>query len=363
MTTRLLKTSLAAAALACCGAALADVTFYEYDNYSGRAFTVHDPIDNFQRGGFNDRAASVVVTGRPWEVCDDAGFRGHCYILRPGNYPSLGSMGLNDRISSARWVDRNGQFAPDRWAPQPLPGQVTFYERDNFRGPSFSTTSDIRNLREVGFNDRASSLVVVGDRWEACDDRGYRGHCVYLRPGNYPNLEAMGMGNSITSVRMMPADQPVADTGWAPPAPPAYDARRRPQEQLFQAQVIATRAVYGTPTQRCWVEQAEVRDNRNQVGGTVIGGILGGILGHQVARGHGAVAAGAIGGALVGNAIGSANSGTRIEDVQRCSTEPASGPPQFWDTVYTFNSVEHHVQTTAPAGATILVNQYGEPRI
>ncbi|HEY9024404.1 MAG TPA: beta/gamma crystallin family protein, partial [Burkholderiaceae bacterium] len=314
MTTRFLKTTLGAAALACCcGAALADVTFYEYDNYGGRAFTVHDPVDNFQRIGFNDRASSVVVTGRPWEVCDDAGFHGHCYILRPGNYPSLSSMGLNERISSARWVDRNGQFASDRWAPQPLPGQVTFYERDNFRGRAFSTSGNVDNLADAGFNDRASSMVVVGDRWEACDDAWYGGHCVFLRPGNYPNLDAMGLNNSISSVRMVPSGMPVADTGWAPPAPPAYDARRRPQEQLFQAQVIASRAIYGTPTQRCWVEQTEVRDNRNQVSGTVIGGILGGILGHQVARGHGAVAAGAIGGAVVGNAIGGANSGTRIE--------------------------------------------------
>jgi hypothetical protein len=49
--------------------------------------------------------------------------------------------------------------------------------------------------------------------------------------------------------------------------------------------------------------------------------------------------------------------------VQRCTTEPASGPPQFFDTVYTFNGMEHHVQTTAPAGATITVNQYGDPRL
>ena len=362
MKRKILKATLGAAALACCGLAMADVTFYEYDNYGGRAFTVHDPIDNFQRIGFNDRASSVVVTGRPWEVCDDAAFRGHCYILRPGNYPSLSSMGLNDRISSARWVDRNGNFPPDRWAPQPLPGQVTFYERDNFRGRSFSTTGNIDNFQNVGFNDRASSMVVVGDQWEACDDAWYGGHCVFLRPGNYPNLAAMGLNNSISSVRMVPPGMPVAQTGWAPVPPPAYDARPRPQEQLFQAQVVASHAVYGGPSQQCWVEQAEVRDNRNQVSGTVIGGILGGILGHQVARGGGAVAAGAIGGAVVGNAIGGANSGTRIQDVQRCRDVAPSGPPQYWDTTYVFQGVEHHVQTTQPAGASITVNQYGEPR-
>ena len=363
MNTRILKTTMGAVALACSGVAMADVTFYENDNYGGRAFTVHDPIDNFQRIGFNDRASSVVVSGRPWEVCDDAGFRGHCYVLRPGNYPSLSSMGLNDRVSSAREVDRNGNIPDDRWAPPPLPGQVTFYERDNFRGRSFSTSSDLGDLRRAGFNDRASSVTVVGESWQACDDAGFSGHCVFLRPGNYPSLAAMGMNDSVSSVRMVPPGMPVANSGWAPNAPPAYDARPRPQEQLFQAQVIASHAVVGTPTQKCWVEQTEVRDNRNQVGGAVIGGILGGILGHQVAHGNGAVAAGAIGGAVLGGAIGNANSGSRTEDVQRCRDVPDSGPPQYWDTVYTFQGAEHHVQTTAPAGATITVNRFGEPRI
>lgn len=362
MNTKILKTTLGAAALACSGLAMADVTFYEHDNYAGRAFTVHDPIDNFQRIGFNDRASSVVVTGRPWEVCDDAGFRGHCYILRPGNYPSLSSMGLNDRVSSAREADRNGNIPDNRYGPPPLPGQVTFYERDGFRGRSFSTSGDVGDFRRSGFNDRASSATVVGESWQACDDAGFNGHCVFLRPGNYPSLSAMGMNDSISSVRMVPPGMPVAQTGWAPEPPPAYDARPRPQEQLFQAQVLASHAVYGTPAQKCWVEQTEVKDERNKVGGAVIGGILGGILGHQIARGNGAVAAGAVGGALVGGAIGNTNAGTRTEDVQRCRDVPASGPPQYWDTVYTFQGVEHHVQTTAPAGATITVNRNGEPR-
>ena len=362
MNTKILKTTLGAAALACSGLAMADVTFYEHDNYAGRAFTVHDPIDNFQRIGFNDRASSVVVTGRPWEVCDDAGFRGHCYILRPGNYPSLSSMGLNDRVSSAREADRNGNIPDNRYGPPPLPGQVTFYERDGFRGRSFSTSADVGDFRRSGFNDRASSATVVGESWQACDDAGFNGHCVFLRPGNYASLSAMGMNDSISSVRMVPPGMPVAQTGWAPEPPPAYDARPRPQEQLFQAQVVASHAVYGTPTQKCWVEQTEVKDERNKVGGAVIGGILGGILGHQIARGNGAVAAGAVGGALVGGAIGNSNAGTRTEDVQRCRDVPASGPPQYWDTVYTFQGVEHHVQTTAPAGATITVNRNGEPR-
>jgi uncharacterized protein YcfJ len=363
MTTTILKTTLGAVALACCGAALADVTFYEHDNYGGRAFTLHDPIDDLQRIGFDDRASSAVVHGRPWEVCDDVGFGGHCFVLRPGNYPSLSAMGLDDRVSSAREAGRDGPVPDNRWAPAPLPGQVTLYEGENFRGRSLSTTSDIGDFRRSGFNDRASSLTVVGDRWEACDDPGFSGHCVFLRPGNYPSLAAMGMDDRISSVRLVPSGMAVSDNAWAPTPPPAYDARPRPQEQLFQAQVIASHAVFGTPTQKCWVEQAEVKDQRNKVGGAVIGGILGGILGHNIARGNGATVAGALGGAVVGGAIGNNNAGTRTEDVQRCRDVPASGPPQYWDTVYMFRGVEHHVQTTAPAGATVTVNRFGEPRL
>jgi uncharacterized protein YcfJ len=363
MKTNILKTTLGAAALACSGLAMADVTFYEYYNYGGRAFTVRDPIGDFRRDGFHEPASSVVVTGRPWEVCDDQGFHGHCFVLRPGNYPSLSAMGLEYRIASAREIGHDRHVADNGWAPAPLPGQVTFYEREGFRGRAFSTTSDLDDFRRAGFNDRASSVVVVGERWEVCDDIRYSGHCMYLRPGNYPSLEAMGMNNMISSVREVRSDTPVAADHWAPVPQPAYDARPRPQEELFQAQVLASHAVYGTPTQKCWVEQTEVRDRRNEVGGAVVGSILGGILGHQVARGNGAVAAGAIGGALVGGSIGNANSGTRMEDVQRCQEVPASGPPQYWDTVYTFQGVEHHVQTTAPAGATITVNRFGEPRM
>jgi len=359
---RSFKALLGAFALALAGTAAADVTFYEHDNFGGRQFSAHDGIDDFRRIGFNDRASSVVVTGRPWEVCDDVGFRGHCFVLRPGNYPSLSAMNLGDRISSAREVDRHAHIDDRRWAPPPLPGQVTFYENDDFQGRAFSAQGDVPDFRRFGFNDRASSVVVVGERWEACEDDDYNGRCVFLRPGNYPSLRAMGLNDRISSVRMVPPGMRVDEGGWAPPPPPAYDARRRPHEELFQAQVVASHAVFGTPTQRCWVDQQQVRVNRNQVGGAVLGGIVGGILGHQIGHDNGATIAGAVGGAVVGGAIGGNAGGTRTEDVRRCETVPNAGPPQYWDTVYVFRGVEHHIQTTGPAGPTITVNERGEPR-
>ena len=43
----------------------------------------------------------------------------------------------------------------------------------------------------MGFNDRASSVIVERGQWQVCDDIGFRGYCIVLRPGQYPSLAAM----------------------------------------------------------------------------------------------------------------------------------------------------------------------------
>ncbi len=98
-----------------------DIVFYEHPGFHGRGLGTSGEIDNFMRFGFNDRASSVVVFEGRWEVCEDRDFGGHCMILRPGRYPDLRDMGLNDRISSVRRVHREMQYGDDRYAPPPQP--------------------------------------------------------------------------------------------------------------------------------------------------------------------------------------------------------------------------------------------------
>jgi uncharacterized protein YcfJ len=110
-------------ALGCCATpAQAQITFFEHDAYQGRSFTTQVPVGDLQRRGFNDRASSVVVSNGRWEICEDAGFEGRCTVLRPGQYPALADMGLNDRISSMRPVSRDSRVDEQRFAPHP---QVT----------------------------------------------------------------------------------------------------------------------------------------------------------------------------------------------------------------------------------------------
>jgi len=263
----LLRNALAVAAVAIATQAVAQVTFYEHDGFQGQSFTTDRQIGDLTRSGFNDRASSVRVAGERWEVCEDVRFSGRCVVLRPGAYPSLGAMGLNDRVSSVRAVSRNARIDDQRYAPAPVAPQVTFY------------------------------------------------------------------GN---------------------------------QERLYEANVTSVRAVLGTPGQRCWVEREQVAQSQGgpNVPGAIVGGIIGGILGHQIGGGTGkdiATVGGVVAGAAVGSNVGNGQQAA-ARDVQRCENVPSQARPQYWDVSYNFRGQEHRIQMTAPPGSTVTVNEQGEPR-
>lgn len=245
--------------------------------------------------------------------------------------------------------------------------EIVLYSRDNFDGRSFTATRRQGNLEREGFNDRASSAVVFGQRWEVCSAARFEGRCVVLRPGRYPSLESMGIGNSISSVRPVTRETRVDEGRFAPPPMPVYDSRRRKDERLFEAEVVAVRAVYGRPEQRCWVEREQVADRSNEIGGAVLGGLIGGVLGHQIGSGRGndlATGIGAVAGAAIGSNVARDSGGNPVytQDVRRCERVPAGGRPEYWDVVYRFRGEEHRMQTSAPPGRTITVNRRGEPR-
>jgi len=131
--------ALAVAGVAIATQAAAQVTFYERQGFEGQSFTTGKQINNFSRHGFNDRASSVVVLNNRWEVCEDIKFDGQCVVLRPGRYPSLAAMGLNNQVSSVRAVSRNARIDDHRYAPAPVPAQITFYEHQGFKGRSLTT--------------------------------------------------------------------------------------------------------------------------------------------------------------------------------------------------------------------------------
>ncbi len=245
--------------------------------------------------------------------------------------------------------------------------QVTFYEGEGFRGRTFSARGSVGNLARSGFNDRASSAVVDGGRWEVCEDANFGGRCVVLRRGSYDSLGGLGMENRISSVRPLEGRRDFVEAP-APLPAPTYEYRRRPEERLIEVPVTSVHAVVGAPEQRCWVERQQVSEPERRdlnVPGALIGGVLGGILGHQIGGGTGKTVAtigGGVGGGASGANVGRNGGGTSTRDVQRCANAGPSGPPQFWDVTYNYRGVQHSVQMTSAPGRTILVNRNGEPR-
>ncbi len=244
--------------------------------------------------------------------------------------------------------------------------QITFYEGEGFRGRAFTTDRGVPDFRDSGFNDRASSAVVDGGRWEVCDAVAFGGRCVVLREGAYDSLERMGIGDRVSSVRAVSRRGHYDHEAHEPLPAANYEYRRRPNERVYEADVTSVHAVVGPSGQRCWMERGQVEQGRGQrsVAGGVIGAVIGGVIGHQFGRGRGNDAA-TVGGAVVGAAVGS-NQGrdsatTRSDDVQRCETV-TNTTPDYWDVGYRFHDVDHRIQMTAPPGDTIYVNENGEPR-
>jgi len=242
--------------------------------------------------------------------------------------------------------------------------QVTFYSQEGLSGRAFVVNGTVENFDGSGFNDRASSVIVQRGRWEVCEHAFFQGRCTVLVPGQYPSLRAMGMNDRLSSVRRVRGNPQYAV---APPPQTAQPYRYYPQhgERLYQADVVAVRAVVGPAEQRCWVEREHVvRDGHPNVPGAIVGGVLGGVLGHQIGSGRGndvATAAGAVGGAVIGSNVARDRSGG-TQDVRRCENVPTAGRPDHWDVTYVFRGQEHRIQTAVPPGRTVTVNNRGEPR-
>ncbi|MDN2679596.1 beta/gamma crystallin family protein [Janthinobacterium sp. SUN033] len=194
-----------------------ELTLYSRDDYHGRSHTVRDAVADLEEVRFNDTTQSIRVRSGRWEACEEADFRGACFLLEAGEYPSLD--GHANKITSLREVrggwdgypgrdrdrgrDWDGRRDRDRerghLPGRALGGELTLYTRDDFVGRSLTVRNGASDLRERDFNDTAQSVRVRSGYWEVCEDVDFRGRCRTLEPGEYASLERLS--NRISSVR------------------------------------------------------------------------------------------------------------------------------------------------------------------
>lgn len=214
----LMRYSILGVATFATSTAMAGVTFFESENFTGRQFTTDRMADNFVTSGFNDRAKSAIVDGAAWEVCVDINFNGGCTVLKPGRYPTLGVLGA--QISSARpagnpraeqRAERREERRDERRADRERSrASATMFSGPKFAGRSVTLGGEGESNLNGKFNDQASSLRVTRGYWIFCSEAEFRGECRTFGPGDYAALPK-GLDNRISSGRYISNEYPYAN--------------------------------------------------------------------------------------------------------------------------------------------------------
>jgi hypothetical protein len=183
-----------------------EITLFENENFNGRRFTANGSLQNLDNSGFNDRANSATIRSGSWQLCDDAFYRGQCVTLNPGNYPSLGAMGLAGRVSSIREVGWNsgGGGGDGGGNVGPGSGAIVLYDAPGFSGRAVSLNQPVANLDDIRFNDRAASAIVNSGTWQLCADADFESTCEVVGPGRHGDLG--GVTGRVSSARPIAGD-------------------------------------------------------------------------------------------------------------------------------------------------------------
>ena len=213
----------AAVALLFAGASQAATTefvIYKQANFKGPSQTVKGEV-NVLEGGFAREGASLIVKGGYWEACTGDRFKGDCRAFAPGEYPSLDPM-FHHRITSVRFLGNDPKIAryearqerrearddrrDDRreWREarrDEARGTVDLYNGQDFRGRSVRVERNERDLANLSFDGRASSVVVHDGVWELCSEPGFGGRCQVFRPGEYRHIA--GLDDRVSSLRQI----------------------------------------------------------------------------------------------------------------------------------------------------------------
>lgn len=195
------------------------IVVYTAPNFRGRSLVFSDDISDLRRVNLNDRISSVRVLGGRWVLCTDINYVG-CRSVA-ADIPDLNAIGWGSRISSIRegqnWWNAGGGSRGygsgyegggrpggagggyEQRGNENLVPTLTLFFEPNFRGRSYQTQREVRNLVDVGFNDMAASIRVSGGRWQVCTDKNFQGQCLVITRDT--NELATNFMRQISSIR------------------------------------------------------------------------------------------------------------------------------------------------------------------
>lgn len=180
-----------------------EIKLYTQPDFKGREITLRDVTPDLSDLGFQDRAASLVVSSGRWEVCFDTDFRAPCTIYERGEYRAV--KGLGDAVGSVRELGTGRD--PRSWhRPRGPRGRIELFAGPGLTGNSTLVLRDTGDFVQIGFNNRARGLVVSDGAWLLCSEAYFRGTCRTFAPGRYPDLGAALSGRA-SSARLVSEDE------------------------------------------------------------------------------------------------------------------------------------------------------------
>ena len=153
------------------------VVLWERADFTGNRMGLSQANPRLSNQAFNDTATAVDIYRGRWQLCQHADYAGECVVLAPGRYVLSGRLVYG--LSSLRPV-----FGQDNRAV-PAAGGVLLFEHSDFQGRELFVGQATPTLAGLSFNDRTSSIEVLGGRWEFCTDADYQGRCSVLGPGRH----------------------------------------------------------------------------------------------------------------------------------------------------------------------------------
>jgi hypothetical protein len=168
--------------------------------FRGRSRAFNQEIRDLRAHDLNDMVSSVRVRGGAWELCGDADFEGRCEVIA-GSLANLSDLGFDNQVSSLRPVGWGGGGVWDR-SGSPPPEALILFEDSGFRGDARPVSWTVPDLKQLGFNDQASSARVEQGAWELCADAYFQGHCVVVTD-SVTDLRSLRLGDAVSSVRRL----------------------------------------------------------------------------------------------------------------------------------------------------------------
>ncbi|XP_062836218.1 beta/gamma crystallin domain-containing protein 1 isoform X3 [Anolis carolinensis] len=121
--------------------------------------------------------SSKVLSGS-WIAYDQKDFSGNQYVLEEGAYPDLSAMGCLPQTCLKSLQVVNIELS------EPM---IALYEKKNFKGRKIEFTTEVVNLRFLGYNPDIASLEIHGGIWIIYEHNNYKGRQILLSPKKIPN--------------------------------------------------------------------------------------------------------------------------------------------------------------------------------